>query len=97
MDGIVKIDFFGEQFRFKPDQQVKNPEAVVEYLTQQIEEAQNLFKQNTSGQNKLAILLLAAMNLSKEVYELKMKQNQFEKDIAKRISSIINKIDKGID
>ncbi len=97
MDEIVEIDFLGEQFRFKPDHQVKDPEAVVEYLTQHIENAKHLFKQNASSQNKLAILLLAAMNLSKEVYELKTKQSQFENDIAERISSLMNKIDKGID
>lgn len=96
MDEIVEINFLGEHFRFKPDGQVKDPKAVVEYLTQHIEDAQHLFEQTASGHNKLAILLMAAMNLSKEVCELKTKQSQFEKNIAGRISSLSYKIDKGM-
>lgn len=97
MDEIVTIDFFGEEFRFKADQHIENPGAVVECLEQHIAEADTLFKKSMTGRNKLAVLLLAAINLSKELEELKAKHDRFEKDVLTKISSLACKIDRGID
>jgi len=97
LNEIVKIDLFGEEFRFKPDDQVENPEKVVEYLINQIKQAENMFQNRTSGKNKIAILLLAAMNVSKDFYELKVQHANLEKEIDNRVSFLIEKIDKGIE
>jgi len=96
LDEIVVIDLFGEEFRFKPDHQVKNPNQVAQYLKKYIKEAEGLFQNKTSGKNKIAILLLAAMNLSKDFHELKLQHSELEKEIDKKISSLVEKIDKGI-
>ena len=96
MDEIVVIDLFGEEFRFKSDHQVKNPEQVAQYLKEYIKDAEELFPGKTSGKSKIAILLLAAMNLSKDFYELKEQHSELEKEINNRVSSLIGKIDKGI-
>lgn len=97
MDEIITIDLFGEEFRFKPDDEVKNPEQVAQYLKKYIKDAEVLFTNKTSGKNKIAILLLAAMNLSKDFHELKVQHSELENDISKRISSLAGKIDKGIE
>ena len=97
MDELVVIDLFGEEFRFKPDGQVENPEKVAQYLKKYINEAEGLFKNKTSGKNKIAILLLAAMNLSKDFHELKMQHSELEKEISNRMSSLLEKINKGIE
>lgn len=97
MDEIVKIDLFGEEFRFKPDEQVRDPKRVAQYLTDYIQEAEGMFQNKRSGRNQLAILLLAAMNISKDFHELKMQHDELERDVENRISSLINKIDKGLD
>ncbi len=96
MDEIVIIDLFGEEFRFKPDDQVGNPEQVAQHLKKYIKDAERLFpNKTTTGKTKIAILLLAAMNLSKDFHELKEKQAHLEKLINTRVSSIVEKIDKG--
>ncbi len=97
MDEIVVIDLFGEEFRFKSDDQVVNPEQVARYLKNYIKEAESLFKNKTSGKNKIAMLLLASMNLSKDFHELKVQHAELEKEIDKKISFLIEKIDKGIE
>lgn len=97
MDEIVKIDLFGEEFRFKPDGQVKDPDKVAQYLKDYIKEAEGLFHNKTSGRNRIAILLLAAMNLSKDFYELKQQHSELERDVEQRISSLMYKVDKGIE
>lgn len=97
MDEIVKIDLFGEEFRFKPDGQVKDPDKVAQYLKDYIKEAEGLFPNKTSGRNRIAILLLAAMNLSRDFYELKQQHSELKRDVEKRISSLMYKVDKGIE
>ncbi len=97
MDETVIIDLFGEEFRFKPDNQVKNPEQVAHDLKKYIEEAENVFQNKTPGKNKIVILLLAAMNLSKDFHELKLQHSELEKMMDKRISSLIEKINKEIE
>ena len=97
MDGIVVIDLFGEEFRFKPDSQVENPEKVALFLKKYIKEAEEFFPKKTSGKTKIAILLLAAMNLSKDFHELQVQHSEFEKEIDKRMTSVLEKIDKGIE
>jgi len=97
LNEIIKIDLFGEEFRFKPDDQVENPEKVAKYLTNNIKQAENMFQNKTSGKNKIAILLLAAMNVSKDFYELKVQHANLEKEIDNRLSFLIDKIDKGIE
>lgn len=94
MDEIVIIDLFGEEFRFKPDNQVENPEQVAHYLKKYIKDAEQLFVNKTIGKNKLAILLLAAMNLSKDYHELKVQHKRLESQIDTRISSMLQKFDK---
>ena len=96
MDELVVIDLFGEEFKFKPDDQVKNPEQVVQYLKKYIKESEGLFTNKTLAKNKIAILLLAAMNLSKDFHELKKQYSKLESEVDNRVSSIIEKIDKGI-
>ncbi len=96
MDEIVKIDLFGEEFRFKPDGQVKDPDKVAQYLKDYIKEAEALFQNKTTGRNRIAILLLAAMNLSRDFYELKQQHSELERDVERRISSLMYKVDKGI-
>ena len=97
MDEIIKIDLFGEEFRFKPDEHVNDPDKVAQYLKDYIKEAEGLFQNKSTGRNKIAILLLAAMNLSKDFYELKQQHSELEQKVEKRISSLIYKIDKGIE
>lgn len=97
LDEIVVIDLFGEEFRFKPDNQVENPEQVALYLKNYIKEAEGAVKNKTLGKNKIAILLLAAMNLSKDFHELKVQHTELEKEMDKKISFLIKKIDKGIE
>ena len=96
LDEIIKIDLFGEEFGFKPDEQVKNPEKIAQSLTEYIQEAEGMVRNKNSGRNRIAILLLAAMNLSRDFHELKLQYSELENEVEKKISVLMNKIDKGL-
>ena len=97
MNEIVKIDLFGEEFRFKPDDQVENPEEVAKHLKNYIQEAETKFQNKAPVKNQIAILLLAAMNVSKDFYDLKAQHTDLEKKIDNKLSFLIRKIKKGIE
>lgn len=98
MDEIVKIELFGEEFKFKPgDNQQISPAKIAAHVEGYIKEAEGVFQNKTSGRNRTAILLLAAMNLSKDFYELKLQYSDLERDVGNRISSLLKKIDEEIE
>ena len=95
MDEIVKIELFGEEFKFKPDKdQTYDPVKIAAHVKEYIDDAESLFQNKTSSKNRMAILLLAAMNLSKDYHDLRLKYSDLEKDIENRVSSLLEKIDK---
>lgn len=98
MDEIVKIELFGEEFRFKPDEDRRiDPGQIAAHVKEYINEAEAVFQNKISGRNRMAILLLAAMNLSKDFHELKLQYSELERDVEERISSLLKKIDEEIE
>ncbi len=96
MDEIIKIDLFGEEFRFKPGDQVKDPNKVAKSLTDYIQRAERMVPNKNSSRNRMVVLLLAAMNLSKDYHELKIRYAELEKDMENKISSLMDKIDNDL-
>ena len=96
MDEIVTIELFGEKFRFKSETETGDSEKIVENVRRYVETATEQFQHNSSERNKFAILLLAAMNISQDLHELKREYGRLEGYVSQRTSSILKKIDDGI-
>lgn len=96
LDEIVIIELFGEEFRFRPEGDDMDSELVTEYLKHHVDLAEKQFQFKSSDKNKLAILLLAAMNMSKDFHELKMEYSKLEAHVCQRMASLKKKIDEGI-
>lgn len=96
LDDLVTIELFGEKFRFKPESKVREARKIAEHLEHYVRMAEKQFKMNTSERNKMAILLLAAMNISMEYFDLKSEYSEFEKVVARRTESLLKKIDEGL-
>lgn len=95
MDELIVIEIFGEEYRFKPDKQVESPEKLVRRLKRYIKEAELKFQSSRSDKNKMILLMLAAIKLSKDFHDLEVKYAALEKTTEKRLSSILSKFDKG--
>ncbi|MBF0234686.1 MAG: cell division protein ZapA [Desulfamplus sp.] len=96
MDGIITIDLYGIKFRFKPENNVEKPEQIIDDLNKYISNAEKHIKDTASDRNKLAILLLAAMNLSNDFHELKLQYSRFESHIINRTELLLDKIEAAI-
>nr|NJM04831.1 cell division protein ZapA [Desulfobacula sp.] len=97
MDELVVIELFGEEYRFRPDSQVEDPERVAQHLKKYIKESEALFQNNPSDKNKIVALLLAAMNLSRDFHDLNERYSGLERETEKRVSSMLEKINKGLE
>ena len=95
-DSIITVDLYGIKFRFKPDNNVDNPEQIISELSQYIVSAEKHIKYTASDRNKLAILLLAAMNLSNDFQELKLKYSNLKSHVMERAESLLDKIEHEI-
>ncbi len=96
LDEIVKIELFGLEFKFKSEGSAVDSREVAEYLKRHVVKAEDQFEFKSSDRNKMAILLLAAMNISKDFQELKLAHSKLETYVYQRMTSLINKIDEGI-
>ncbi|MBF0203607.1 MAG: cell division protein ZapA [Desulfamplus sp.] len=96
VDGIITVDLYGIKFRFKPDNNAETPEQIIDELNQYIVSAEKNIKNTASDRHKLAILLLAAMNLSNDFNELKLKYARFESHVMNRTASLLDKIEREI-
>lgn len=96
LDKIVVIEFFGVEFRFRSEDSDIDFNEVAEYLKHHVQIAEEQTEFKSSDKNKLAILLLAAMNMSKEFYELKLEYSKLEIDVYQKLASLVKKIEKGM-
>ncbi|SLM28976.1 conserved hypothetical protein [Desulfamplus magnetovallimortis] len=94
VDGVITIDLFGTKFNFKPDSKVEQPELIIDELNHYVRNAENHIKFTASDRNKLAILLLASMNISNDLREMKLQYARLEEHIMQRMSKLLGKIEK---
>jgi cell division protein ZapA (FtsZ GTPase activity inhibitor) len=95
LDELIVIEIFGEEYKFKPDKKLENPEKIVRRLKRYIKESELIFQNSRSDKNKMILLMLAAMKLSKDFHELEVKYTTLEKDMERRVSSLLGKFDEG--
>ncbi len=93
MGRIITIELFGEQHKFKAEADDANAESIIHYLENKVDEAGAMMASPGREVNKFAQLLLATLNISNECYELKVKYEDALRQIDKRSSQIVDKID----
>lgn len=96
MERILTLELFGEQHKFQADADDTNAEAIVHYLEQKVEDAGRKMASPGRDVNKFAQLLLAAMNISHEYFEMKGKYDRMLRSVEKRSEDLVSKIDKNV-
>lgn len=94
MEDIVTVELFGELFKFKAEPGVSNVQDVADFLTEEVNKVQKRQFGSSTGITKFALLLVAALNISNEYFELKQKYAEVTDGIEKRAASIIKSVDE---
>jgi len=93
VEQVIKIELLGETFRFKSEENRNNLKQILSYLTQELKKVEEQFPPHALKTNKLAIVMMTALNISKQYIELTNNHS----DLVKSISSRAVKLDAMID
>jgi len=93
LEQLVKIELFGQPYTFKAESEVNNAEKVADYLVKEVSKVTAQQSRQSSNINKLAVIILTALNIANENMELKREQSKFLQDITKRSANLIRNLD----
>lgn len=74
MDQHITIEIFGHPFTFKADKNISKAKEVATYLEEEVGKVERQLSAESVSINKRAILILAALNIANEYFELKDNQ-----------------------
>lgn len=92
MDQIIKIELFGQKYTFKTDIDSERAQKVADYLKNHVEKVKDL-QVPASIDMKKTILILAALNIADEKFELKANYDSLLNEIAIRNAELIKLLD----
>ena len=93
MDEIVNIELFGELFRFKAEPGVTDAVKIAEYLSESVTKVEKQFAAKSPEISKLALLVMASLNISKELFELKNEHEELLNRISERSERLITRME----
>lgn len=93
MEQLLKIELFGQPFTIKADSEVTKAREVADFLVKEVSKIEAQQRASTSNLNKLAILILAALNIANENLELKKNHYDFMQSISERAKAIDSLLD----
>ena len=95
MEQLVTIELFGQPYTFKAQSDVSNAKEVADHLVKEVTKIETQYSSKSSV-NKLATLILAALNIANENIELKKKHSDLLRDISKQSANLIRALDVAV-
>lgn len=96
MEQLVTIDLFGQSYTFKTDSEVFKAVEVADFLVKEVEKVESQHPVKALDVTKFTILILAALNIANENFEIKRNDSEFLNDISQRLNRIICTLDENI-
>lgn len=93
MEQVLTIEILGQPFSFKTDSNESDAGAVAEYLVKSVDHAKKQCGQKSSVPDKWAIMVLAALNISNEYFELQKKHQCLLHEINQRSTNLLNTLE----
>jgi cell division protein ZapA (FtsZ GTPase activity inhibitor) len=93
LEKTVTIELFGQPHTFKANSEVTKEQEVADLLVKEVARVENQQSEQSSNISKLAILMLAALNIANENMELKRNYSDFLRDVTNRTSKLIQTLD----
>lgn len=89
MKNLISIELFGQKYTFQTEAETDNAKEVVDFLVSEVTKIETKLKNNSAYMNKIAIIIIAALNISSEYVEMRKNHTGFLTDISKRSSKLI--------
>ncbi len=89
----MTIDVLGQPFSFKTDSDMSEARAIADYLAESVSQVKSQCGNQVPTPDKRAILILAALNITSEYFNLKKAHRELLKDINQRSEHLISTLD----
>lgn len=95
-ESVFTVDLFGQTFRFRQDASDGDPKEILEILYREVRKIENAHRGSAVYGNKMALLIMAALNVCQAVLDLRKEKEQILKDIEKHSQHVIHLLDAHI-
>ena len=89
----MTFDVLGQPFTFKTDSDVSEARAVADFVVKSVDDVQTQCGGQVPTPDKRAILILAALNITSELFEMKKKHQGLLEDINQRSAQLLNTLE----
>ena len=96
MEETVTIELFGQPHTFKANLEVAKVKEVADLLVEEVARVENQQSGQLPNISKLAILMLAALNIANEHMELKRNYTELLRDVTTRSTKLIHTLDDSV-
>lgn len=93
MDRLVTIDILGQPFAFKSDTDELEARAVADFVVKAVEKVRSQQQKKNQFIDKSAVLILTALNITSDLFDLQKKHQQLLKEIDERSAQMLSAID----
>lgn len=93
MEQLVTIELFGHPFTFKAEADAARVKEVADFLVDEVNKAEVQLSNRSSNITKRIILVLTALNIASEYFELKRNHNDLLQNISERSAHLIRKLE----
>ncbi len=97
MDQLLTIEVLGQPFTFKTDSNESEARAVAEFVSKSADQVKIQCAHQVPAPDKRAILILTALNIASEYFDLKKKYHEVLDDINQRSAHLLNALDTQVD
>ena len=88
MEKVIKIEVLGETFTFKANENREKLKEILSYLMQEVQKVEEQFPPHALKTSKLAIMVMTALNISKQYMEITNKHSDFLNSVSSRTSKL---------
>jgi cell division protein ZapA (FtsZ GTPase activity inhibitor) len=96
LEETVTIELFGQPHTFKANLEVGKVKEVADLLVKEVAHVENQQSGQSSNISKLAILMLAALNIANEQMEMKKKYTELLRKVTNRSAKLIQTLDSSV-
>lgn len=93
MEQLLTIEILGQPFTFKTDSDIAEAKEMADYVAKSVDQASAHFANQTQIADNRAVLVLAALNIANEYFELKKNHQQLLNDLSRRSDKLLYALD----
>ena len=94
MDQVCTIELFGQPYTFKTEATASSAKEVADFFVEEVNKVEEQISEKSSKMTKQAILIVTALNIVSENFELKRNHSHLLSQLFEKTSKIIHLLDE---